>query len=69
MPCGPKLIETVARLLDAEKGLHTPTILVHVPGNVSRRAIRYAINELVKQGRAVRKGGRQGAVYAVKVDG
>lgn len=70
MPCGPQLIEVVAAQLQVQNGI-TPVVIqraikAHPKGNEpSRRAIRYALAELIKQGRAKRKG-QQGPVYAVK---
>lgn len=69
MPCGPHLIEAVAAQLHVQNGLTPVTIQraikAHPKSNEpSRRAIRYAIAELIKQGRAKRKG-QQGPVYAV----
>lgn len=64
MPCGPQLIEAVASVLHVTNG-HTPTtIYEQLTMQASNRAIRYAIAELIKQGRAKRKG-QQGPVYAV----
>ncbi len=80
MPCGPHLIEAVARILD--EGPKMPgeiqaAVGVHMFGHgkprngrtqpPTTRSIRYAIAELIKQGRAKRKG-QQGPVYAVRED-
>lgn len=70
MPCGPQLIEAVARCLFHDD-VATPTqIQVSIEtslGKVSTRSIRSAIAELIKQGRAKRKG-QQGPVYAVRAE-
>ena len=68
MPCGPQLIEAVAKCLSADSGATAWAIhadLEPVLGKITTRSIRYAIAELIKQGRAKRKG-QQGPVYAVK---
>lgn len=67
MPCGPHLIEAVASRLHVQFGARPIGIaadLDRIHGKVTTRAIRYAITELIKQGRAKRKG-QQGPVYAV----
>lgn len=68
MPCGPQLIEAVEARLHVQFGARPAGIaadLDRIYGAVTTRAVRYAIAELVKQGRAKRKG-LQGPVYAVK---
>ena len=70
MPCGPQLVEAVARELEFDGVTVTPRYLqakfgllgIDVP---TTRAIRYAIAELIKQGRA-RRDKPSGPVYAVK---
>lgn len=64
MPCGPQLIEAVASVLNAE-GRSPRHIQGKLAGHYSLRAIRYAIVELIKAGRAKRKG-QQGPVCAVE---
>lgn len=69
MPCGPQLIEAVAAQLHVQNGTIPSEIQRRLElvkwDEISRRAIRYAITELIKQGRAKRRG-QQGPVYAVK---
>lgn len=69
MPCGPQLIEAVASQLGTGGGMFPYDIQeglrIHLDMHLTQRSIRYAITELIKQGRAKREG-RQGAVYAVK---
>lgn len=69
MPVGHVVIEAVAAHLALTPSGMTPTSLQNAiwetHGKFSTRAIRYAIAELIKSGRATRKG-RQGPVYAVK---
>jgi hypothetical protein len=78
MPCGPHLIEAVARVLadgpmrpaDIQAAIETRAFGHGKPRNghggpPTTRSIRYAITELIKQGRAKRKG-QQGPVYAVR---
>lgn len=80
MPCGPHLIEAVARILDEGPKMPADIQAAVQPyrfGNgaarggdrkpPTTRSIRYAITELIKQGRAKRKG-QQGPVYAVRED-
>lgn len=70
MPCGPALIEAVANRLHAKFGAKPAGIamdLERIGQPTSNRAIRYAISELIKSGRAKRKG-RQGPVYAVRAE-
>lgn len=69
MPCGPDLIESVFQYLILCKDGVTPTGIRSHFGEVLKeqpttRAIRYAIAELIKTGRAKRTG-TQGPVYAV----
>ena len=71
MPCGTQLIEAVAkRLQHVPSDGVTPRELKMLLGiRASTRAIRYAITELIKQGRAKRTGrGRNTAVYAVRAE-
>jgi hypothetical protein len=67
MPCGPQLIEAVASQLHADDGKRPSDIMLELLNiyPTSGRSIRYAIAELIKQGRAKRKG-QQGPVYAVR---
>lgn len=72
MPYGPQLIEVVARCMEANDEVSQfglwPAEIVGMLGphrSVTPRSIRYAIAELIKQGRAKRKG-QQGPVYAVR---
>lgn len=67
MPCGPQLIEAVAACLPIDGATSTEIQDILGSSQASRRAIRYAISELIKQGRAKRKG-QQGPVYAVMRD-
>lgn len=71
MPCGPQLIEAVASQLGTGGGMFIHDISeglrIHLDLHPTRRAIRYAISELIKQGRAKRMG-QQGPVYAVRVE-
>ena len=63
MPCGQQLIEAVAGCLREDTG--TSPEHLHVYNNkVTMRAIRYAITELIKSGRA-RRDKRNGPIYAV----
>ena len=64
MPCGPALINAVASVLD-DKGCTPAIIQKRLSGYHSLRAIRYAVAELIEQGRAKRKG-QQGPVVAVR---
>ncbi len=64
MPCGLQLIEAVAGSLSETVGKTSTQVSRDVVGT-SQRCIRYAIAELIKQGRAKRKG-QQGPVYAVR---
>ena len=64
MPAGPQLIEAVASVLNAD-GRTPRHIQNKLAGHYSLRAIRYAVVELIKAGRATRKG-QQGPVYAVE---
>lgn len=77
MPCGPQLIEAVAAVI-FDKGSGIPrtiqtALMMQDYGlpissqPITTRAIRYAISELIKQGRAKRKG-QQGPVYAVRAE-
>ncbi len=68
MPCGAQLIEAVASNLSLDDGYIPEDFLGMVAKSghmVSIRAIRYAITELIKSGRA-RRDGRNGPVYAVR---
>ena len=65
MPCGPQLIEAVASMLSTDDGMEPNSILFALNASCSLRAIRYAITELIKTGRA-RRDGRNGPVYAVR---
>ena len=65
MPAGPQLIEAVASVLQYDAGRMPGDIQHFLAGRYSTRAIRYAITELIKAGRATRKG-QQGPVYAVE---
>ena len=65
MPCGPKLIEAVAKLLSSDDGMSPSSIHFALNSSHTTRSIRYAVAELIKQGRAMRKG-QQGPVYAVR---
>lgn len=71
MPCGPQLIEAVASQLGIGGGMFPHDIAVgmhnHMDLRPTPRAIRYAITELIKQGRA-RRDGTQGPVYAVRAE-
>lgn len=73
MPCGPKLIEEVYdRISKYSDGLTTNELRNILSAQleqmiVSDRAIRYAIAELIKSGRA-RRDGQMGPVYAVRQD-
>ena len=71
MPCGPVLIEAVASQLGVGGGMFPRDIaygmMVHLDIRPTPRAIRYAISELIKSGRAKRKG-RQGPVFAVRAE-
>ncbi len=66
MPCGAQLIEAVALILNPVDG-YSPNQIQEAHGfpTPSLRAIRYAITELIKSGRA-RRDGRNGPVYAVR---
>lgn len=70
MPAGHRLIEAVAEVIRVyPEGTHPKQIAgeLHDPRYGQRattRAIRYAIAELIKSGRAKRKG-QNGPVYAV----
>lgn len=68
MPCGPHLIEAVAAQLHVQNGIIPSEIQRRLElikwDEISRRAIRYALAELIKQGRAKRKG-QHGPVYAI----
>jgi len=72
MPAGKSLIEIVAAALDPETGMTTSQILFHIPEpKPSARAVRYAVKELVAQGRARRPFSTgdlvsQGPVFGVK---
>ena len=66
MPCGSKLIEVVASELSVTTGKHPWQIELGLPAKgmkASRRAVRYAVTELLKTGRAIRLGAK-GVVYA-----
>ena len=66
MPCGQQLIDAVEACLVLN--CRTPRDVhkfIKLDEPVSLRAIRYAITELIKLGRAKRDG-RQGPVYAVR---
>ena len=69
MPAGPNLIEAVASQLGTGGGMFPNDIReglrIHLDMQPSFRAIRYAIAELVKSGRA-RRDSTQGPVYAVR---
>lgn len=72
MPCGPLLIEAVAAQLHVQNGKKPNEIRYDIhcaefPSrpHLSLRAIRYAITELIKTGRARRQGNKYGPVYAV----
>lgn len=69
MPCGPDLIEAVASQLGRGGGMFPYDIQeglrIYWDLHPTQRAIRYAIFELIKQGRAKREG-NQGPVYAVR---
>jgi hypothetical protein len=71
MPCGPQLIEAVASQLGTGGGMFPHDISeglrIHLDLHPSHRSIRYAIAELIKQGRAKRKG-QQGPIYAVRAE-
>lgn len=68
MPAGPDLIEAVAGVLIHAPDAMTPVMIQQkMSGNTTKRAIRYAIAELVKTGRAQRKG-TQGPVTAVRTE-
>lgn len=68
MPCGPDLIEAVAACLQPDDGLFPSEILAMLNKvDVTPRAVRYAIAELIKSGRA-RRNGQQGPVYAVRME-
>lgn len=55
MPVGRELVNAVASVLtDTPK--HVAAIRGHLIGNYSSRAVRYALAELVKTGRAKKKG-------------
>ncbi len=64
MPCGAQLIEAVAAHLSPDEGNLVGDLLYKSGRTVTMRAIRYAITELIKTGRA-RRDGRNGPVYAV----
>ena len=71
MPCGPQLIEEVSSHLsemDGTKPINIRDAIGIWDGKfLTIRVIRYAISELIKQGRARRQGaGRQTRIYAVK---
>ncbi len=65
MPCGPSLIEAVASQLHVQNGIRPVNLQGGISPPPSLRAIRYAIAELVKTGRARRQGNKYGPVYAV----
>lgn len=66
MAAGPDLIEAVAGVLIHAPDAMTPgKIQKLMESNTTKRAIRYAIAELIKSGRAQRKG-TQGPVTAVR---
>ena len=69
MPCGAQLIEAVAAQLGPGGGMFPHDIAVglhyHLDLRPTSRAIRYAITELIRSGRA-RRDGRNGPVYAVR---
>lgn len=68
MPAGPDLIEAVAGVLIHASDAMTPVMIQQkMASNTTKRAIRYAIAELVKTGRAQRKG-TQGPVTAVRAE-
>lgn len=56
MPAGAKLIAQVAGLLSPNTGKRTAEICAGITLGASPRAIRYAITELEKTGKAIRKG-------------
>jgi hypothetical protein len=72
MPCGVQLIEAVESHLQLTPGGLTVEALQNVVWEtyrrVTMRAIRYAITELIRSGRA-RRDGRNGPVYAVRSEG
>ena len=65
MPCGHQLIEAVAANLSTEEGFLVGDLLHKSGRSVTMRAIRYAITELIKSGRA-RRDKRNGPIYAVR---
>lgn len=70
MPAGPQLIEAVAQCLavnagEAKMALHPSEIQVLLDSSPTKRAIRYALTALVKDGRAKRRG-PAGPAYAVE---
>jgi predicted HTH transcriptional regulator len=67
MPAGPTLIKCVSLVLNGEPKTPNTIRSELFAGGVecTTRAIRYAIAELIKSGRAKRKG-QSGPVYAVK---
>lgn len=68
MPAGPDLIEAVADVLIHAPAAMTPSkIQKLMESNATKRAIRYAIAELIKTGRARRRG-TQGPVTAVRAE-
>ena len=68
MPCGAQLIEAVASHLSPDEGSSVYHLLLKSGRTVTMRAIRYAITELIRSGRA-RRDGRNGPVYAVRNEG
>jgi len=64
MPAGHRLIEAVAACLPSDGATSGQIQDIIGSSRASRRAIRYAITELIKSGRAKRKG-QNGPVYAV----
>jgi hypothetical protein len=55
MPAGRELIESVARALDPDKAMYSADIEFCLPEpKPTRRAIRYAVAALIRQGRAKR---------------
>lgn len=68
MPCGPQLIESVIQILKSSDRGWTPAQLrAQINVKPSLRAIRYAIQELIKDGRVARHG-EYGPVYAVRAE-
>lgn len=54
MPAGELLIEAIAEHLSVQTGKTAEDIHAELPGHVSKRAVRYALERLMDQGLAKR---------------